>query len=193
MGKNKQAYQFLKDARNGKHLDMCQEWKNLLDEKFPELIEKKEEFEEEGFAISVKEGAYYSKNELGRVVENSQSNMVIDFMDGRGIGKTHHPFLRLNKNGFKKATDKQVEEFLKREAERRGFKVGVRYKCVDSGEDEKLEEELNFYNDKEGIMLTDGCGEAVYNNGKWAEIIPEAKKMTKEEIEKELGYKIEVI
>ena len=182
MGKNEKAYQFLKDSRNGKHLDMCQEWKNLLDEKFPELTED-EGFKKGDWLISDNECdlARYCNLESGYTFKSSEN------YNHKGLNRGNNGWTT---SQFKKATYKQVEEFLKREAERRGFVPGCSYINWQGCEIEKDNGNVEMY-DRDNLCMTSGNG-LIYKKGKWAEIIPEAKKMTQEEIEKELGYKIEI-
>lgn len=98
------------------------------------------------------------------------------------------------------ATNQEVEEALINEAKKRGFKEGVYIN--------RTQEMLNFYNSESvslkvlimnnrfnfdpeyNSLLIDG--RVIFIKGKWATIIPK-KKMTKEQIENELGYKIEIV
>jgi len=88
----------------------------------------------------------------------------------------------------RKATDKEVEDALIAEAKRRGYKKGLRIKCLCMGNEEiPLGSVFNF--DGHYFYLD---GTQIFQNGKWAEIV-ETKKMTVEEVEKALGYNVEII
>lgn len=85
---------------------------------------------------------------------------------------------------MKVATPKEVEEALIKEAERRGFKEGVRFNCIDEGYEGVCEiDEMDnwFTSDEDGEALRvinieenwdETCSNpSIYLNGKWAEII----------------------
>ena len=95
-------------------------------------------------------------------------------------------------NDWIPATKEEVETALINEAKRRGFKKGVAFNSLPH---QYMNTENNTKVDY--IKMSDNmktlyssCG-VIENNGKWAEII-QPKQMTKEEIEKELGYEIEI-
>ena len=102
----------------------------------------------------------YQNGEYGYGVWNDNWHDMICF-DGRE--KAERP-----------ATDKEVEEALIKEAERRGFKKGVRFKsairnweCLPSKNDFKYTHKHDYYGGC--LLFLDGNG--VFYNGKWAEII----------------------
>ena len=75
---------------------------------------------------------------------------------------------------LKKATPEQIETALIKEAERRGFKRGVKYKGASYNWTEYIHGSLEYF--KDGDVLTDGYGESVYKQGKWAEIVEDKVK-----------------
>ena len=97
------------------------------------------------------------------------------------------------------ATEQEVFEALKNEAVKRGFKEGVYITPMYSDGKDYFPDEniinkpLNFHL-KVSTLEVDGGDDRyrIFVNGKWAKKI-ELKKLTKEQIERELGYKIEII
>lgn len=78
------------------------------------------------------------------------------------------------------ATKEEVEQKLKKEAIKRGYKDGVKYKYI--GDNERvctLKGELELHVTGSECYLTDGHGGSVFENGKWAEIIKEEEKTYK--------------
>ena len=76
---------------------------------------------------------------------------------------------------LRQATATEIETALRKEAERRGFKKGVKYKGALYGHEEKIKSEFNYFSHGEKEYLTDGYGDSVYHNGNWAEIIEDEK------------------
>ena len=72
------------------------------------------------------------------------------------------------------ATPTEIETALIKEAERRGFKKGVKYKGASYNWTEYIHGSLEYF--KDGDVLTDGYGESVYKQGKWAEIVEDKVK-----------------
>lgn len=83
------------------------------------------------------------------------------------------------------ADESEILEALKKEAVKRGLVCGCFFKSASKGvpREQSLSDELYYYTD----FLTDGWGFEIYQEGKWAEIIP---AITKQEAEKELNCKI---
>lgn len=68
------------------------------------------------------------------------------------------------------ATEEEVFNALKKEAEKRGYKVGSRVKCLKDGEIENINEiDYDFYFDYSRLWINEDC--KIFDNGKWAEII----------------------
>ena len=79
------------------------------------------------------------------------------------------------------ATESEIKSHLIEEAERRGYKLNVKYKDYDATQTVGYNGEARPYlYSKAGDYLTDGCGGAVYCNGKWAEIIKNTVKLNDE-------------
>jgi hypothetical protein len=100
----------------------------------------------------------------------------------------------VNSYGWVKATDKEVEEALIKEAKKRGFKEGVKFISVMSGFKCLCEGVLNYHSDYLGekdVLFYDH--NIIFHKGKWAEIVEEKKELTVSEIEEELGYGIKII
>ena len=72
------------------------------------------------------------------------------------------------------ATRTEIETALIKEAESRGFKKGVKYKGASYNWTEYIHGSLEYF--KDGDVLTDGYGESVYKQGKWAEILEDKVK-----------------
>ena len=72
------------------------------------------------------------------------------------------------------ATRTEIETALIKEAEKRGFKKGVKYKGASCNWTEYIHGSLEYF--KDGDVLTDGYGESVYKQGKWAEIVEDKVK-----------------
>ena len=87
------------------------------------------------------------------------------------------------------ATPEEIETGLIEMANKLGFKEGVRYKLPLSN--------LTQTAIDNRITFSDNClyisGWAIFQKGKWAQIIPDTKEMTIAEIQKELGYKIKIV
>ena len=92
---------------------------------------------------------------------------------------------------YTKATHQEIETALINEAKKRGFEKGVKYLSAWRGKNCTYPENLNY--DSERNCLSGRFGNnCIFQNGTWATII-KPKQMTQEEIEKELGYKIEIV
>ena len=92
---------------------------------------------------------------------------------------------------YTKATAQEVETALINEAKKRGFKNGVIVERPDSFINDGTVTILGNFSLLGNIGLQLG-GFAIMENGTWATII-KPKQMTQEQIEKELGYKIEIV
>ena len=96
---------------------------------------------------------------------------------------------------LEKATKQEVEETLINEAKRRGFKEGVKFKCLISAEVGVLIEDYFLYNGSfgrgnslESAFKNDIINGVLFKEGQWAEIIDEKTEL-KQEI-KELEVKL---
>lgn len=171
MNKHKQ---FIKDAYNGEFGSMCSEWKETILKSYPEFEEG--EFKVGDWIIG-KDGfspitpvKILKKDNYNHFSKNGDST-INDFVSDKYVGK---------------ATKEEIEKHLIEEAKRRGFKEGVNYYSVITGNEvNKILSNLKYYERTDN--LTDGCGGSVYLKGKWANII---ETITKEEAEKKLNCKI---
>lgn len=93
---------------------------------------------------------------------------------------------------FRESTSQEVEAALISEAKKRGFKKGVRYLSAWNNEAYCIYPQDLYYNAKKNCLATHNGNECVFQNGQWATII-QPEKMTLEQIEKELGRKIEIV
>lgn len=82
------------------------------------------------------------------------------------------------------ATPEEIKAYLIKEAERRGYKAGVEY--MDRGSKEVLSLCMGYSYYINGDYLTDGYGGAVYQFGKWAEIIEDNKIKLSDNYEAEI-------
>jgi hypothetical protein len=96
----------------------------------------------------------------------------------------------VNRLLFRLATKEEVETALINEAKRRGFKEGAKYLSPNKTFIRKANFPLCINEQQDALCCENG--DLIFNNGVWAEII-KPKTMTKEEIEKELGYEIEIV
>lgn len=92
---------------------------------------------------------------------------------------------------LKPAIESEVFEALKKEAVKRGFKIGVQFKCPYTGEVETLGSRLDYEltgteQKKFGMCLRDNIGTVIYYKGIWSEIIKE-KTLSKSEAEAKLN------
>ena len=162
--------------------------KYKMKDEFPEVFEKEEQ------------NGWYKDKEYPLWLGFFENDCLIYGFNTEGdyfINKK--PRLDTDKTNDLQATEQEVFEALKNEAVKRGFKEGVYITPMYSdGKDYYPDENiisrpLNFKL-KGNIFEVDGGIDEyrIFVNGKWAEKI-ELKKLTKIEIEKQLGYKIEII
>tara|TARA_R110002111_G_scaffold2678_1_gene17657 strand:+ start:41 stop:571 length:531 start_codon:yes stop_codon:yes gene_type:complete len=168
--------EFIKKA----HSAACYDWKQNIEKEFPKLFKKEEIY-----------GWYKSKELKGWCVflENGLSIYGIDsfgdWFEGHGYN------YQLHKDDYK-ATDKEVEEALIKEAKKRGFKEGVTVDKVNLSDDYNPNNKLKENTINTNELLSHGylwvSSILIYDNGEWATIIKET--ITKEQAEKELGKTI---
>ena len=164
--------EFIKKA----HSAACSEWKENIEKEFPKL------FKEDALEV----GKWYkSKIAVFRVTSLAPLKSY-----GVYSGKWGNEFYTDVTTRSRPATDKEVEQALIKEAKKRGFKEGVKYKNrLDS---------FGFINDScwEFNGKSNYLGQRgnkvnslhfIFDEGKWAEIV---ETITKEQAEKELGKTI---
>ncbi len=97
---------------------------------------------------------------------------------GFGNSGTWYDESRFGFRNLTPATDKEVETALIKEAKKRGFKEGVKYK-TNGGTINKLKSNNFIYEYVSGVGMTIGTEDIwFFCNGKWAEIIEEPKTIT---------------
>jgi hypothetical protein len=179
--------EFIKKA----HSAACSEWKENIEKEFPKLF-KKEEINGWYKSKEVKGWCVFLENEISRYGFDSLGNWF------EGEDYTY----KLEKDDYK-ATDKEVEEALIKEAKRRGFfNIGNIFKsCFDDNNEVR---DISKYDSSTDIgyyyVVRDGlrsnglntfskfCSNPlIYQFGKWATIV---ETITKEQAEKELGKTI---
>lgn len=155
MNKHKQ---FIKDAYEGElGLSMGNEWKTEIEKRYPEFKE-----------IEINIGDWLW---CGVILM-----CVYDF-DRQGDLRTYyvngHKSKWFKSNVTRKATIQEVENALIFEAKKRGFKDGVKYRCLVTNTIHDIDGELSFeYEINSLYTYVDGClHHKCYKNGKWAEII----------------------
>ena len=159
--------EFIKKA----HSAACSEWKTNIEKEFPKLFKKS--------ALVV--GKWYK--EAGCLFNYQYGlNIYGFFSDGVWTDRGWSWYDTVSTP----ATDKEVEEALIKEAKRRGFKEGIEFKSVSSGNSiERVYDVFSYYSKQDQLC---SAGGSVFIGGKWAEIIKET--ITKEQAEKELGKTI---
>lgn len=136
-------------------------------------------------------GKWYKHDESGCLFNyQKEYNVYGFFKDGKWNAK-NWTWVDID---VRKATTKEVETALINEGKKRGYKDG-NYKCL-RVEDKTHLNCINYdYDLKENVLFIcskTGQRNVVFDNGTWATII-KPKQMTQEQIEKELGYKIEIV
>jgi len=173
MGKHKD---FIKKAYRGElGLEMPQDWKDKILENYPE-------FKEEEFKVGdwIKPDYEYDTGIYRITGFDELNDPYVEATNGKESGYFA--------SDCEKATPKEIEQHLIKEAERRGFLEGVHFKALKHTrahiEGLKLPLKLT-----KNLNLIDDFSAVLYDsiNNTWAEIIP---TMTKEEAEAKLNCKI---
>lgn len=179
---------FIKDCYNGKHGNICSEWKQTILNHYPEFEENKLEV-----------GKWYKCNEHATLWfitgYNGYMGTGYGLLLGDWIDSCNTILINKDRFNWKPATEQEVFEALKNEAVKRGFKDGVRYynahfnNKIDKSDIVRCGDYFRFHFDFHS-QLCSGKG-TIFIDGQWAEIVSK-KKMTLKEVEKELGYEIEI-
>ena len=165
--------EFIKKA----HSAACIDWKTNIEKEFPKLFKKDK----------TPYGWYFA----------SDSKVFLYYFDGNTItygfnwvGGFSDNLMVSGKHGIK-ATDKEVEEALIKEAKKRGFKEGVKYENYLGSNGFIKDSCWKFISSLNTLSQENNKGNNlhyIFDKGKWAEIIKET--ITKEQAEKELGKTI---
>jgi hypothetical protein len=159
------------------HDNACNDWRNRIEKEFPKLFKKD----------SLEVGKWY-RNSSGSIFNYNGVKDCNNKPCGYGIGLLGS-WYESNQNGwggsYTLATDKEVEQSLIKEAEKRGFKKGVIVRW-EGFNDSDFDGIFRFQLVGKNILDGNGVG-YIFNNGKWATIV---ETITKEQAEKELGKTI---
>lgn len=161
----------------------CTEWKEKIKKECPELFKSKSGWYKTSSEGDEKWLVFYDYENKKRYGFNSNGEW---FEDGYYMVKRHTlDYL---------AEEDEVKKALIKEADKRGFKIGVKYDSLmhDSFicENNTTIDHIYYSEHKNCLYSVRGV---IFDNEKWAEIIKETKKMTITEIENTLGYSIEII
>lgn len=184
MGKYKQ---FIIDAHKGEYGSMCSDWREKLEKELPELFDN-----------GKKSGCWY-------IDQFSPGDLNIFFFCTRienekmfGYGISMDKWKNENEvvlwstiyGESRRATEEEIHKHLTEEAKKRGFVNGASFYGV-QGSHKNMRTVIGENNGIEMNQYGLYCGDSyLYFEGKWAEL--EKKKMTQSDIEKELGYAIEI-
>jgi hypothetical protein len=174
-----------KDFIKQGHKAACSEWKEKIEREFPEL-----------FKEDVKANGWYKDkgNEWCMFFEEGVIKYGVNMLgDWRGGLNTEYTI----RDSDYKATDKEVEEALIKEANKRGFKRGVKFIKLGNGVVQTVNR-LPYFQygrvavespETEWSMVYKGgsSNPSIFENGQWATIV---ETITKEQAEKELGKTI---
>lgn len=116
---------------------------------------------------------YHFINNVTRITEKtSDTYFKIEQNDGSNPGGISTTSL----SKYRIATKEEIQDHLRKEAKRRGYVNGVKYKGQTYSAIATVKDDNSFmyYTEKYGMTdyLTDGGGDSIYANGKWAEILP---------------------
>jgi len=152
------------------HKSACNEWKLKIEKECPELFKHKT-------------GWYKDKNEENKVwliYKDFENNIMYGF-DANGDWYYAKFILEVNIENEYLASEEEVKEALIKEAKKRGFKEGIKFKSVKrvlhGGEITKSIEKtfirpifVHYPSHNETSVLNNGT-DAIFYNGNWAEII----------------------
>jgi len=106
---------------------------------------------------------------IGMFTKEHAKNGLLSDKFGYNFLETNGSIWRIN-GDIRLATEKEVFNALKKEAEKIGYKVGSRVKCLKDGEIETINQiDYDFYFDYSRLWINEDC--KIFDNGKWAEII----------------------
>jgi hypothetical protein len=174
--------EFIKKA----HSAASNEWKKNFEKEFPKLF--KEDALEVGKWVKTVDGAMFC-------IQKKEVNMFYGY--GFRLFNIWDESYYSDKGLCTLATDKEVEEALIKEAERRGFKKGVKFIRLSNGVVLTVDGLPYFTHGRLSVLspktewssvYKGGCSNPfIFDNGKWATIV---ETITKEQAEKELGKTI---
>jgi len=160
-------YEISEDFILEAHKEACSYWQKRIEKEVPEL-----------FKFKLEVGKWYrsSNKPLAFCSKIINDNSFIGYGFGTGSADVWYgEDERLPWDGSKwtLATEEEVKEALIKEAEKRGFKKGIkfisaRYKCTEVAKNGSI----IFFNDDFTLTLD---GNYIFDKGKWAEIIKETE------------------
>lgn len=139
-----------------------------------------------------KEGEYWFINEKLFKIDSVKMQGEIEVINYYNIDGSFRAF-GIGDIFTHKATKEEIDQEFDKIAESKGFKEGVMFSCLTCGKVVEVRGSLGYDEHEDRLLDNYGSGYTLYQNGKWAEIIPSIKKMTIEQIENELGYSIEIV
>lgn len=187
-----EEYKISKDKILEAHKAACGEWKAKIETWFPELFTIK----------TLKLGVWY-KTTTG----------YLYYQGKKGVGLTNNRWFDIDSVGWtityttynpnnpgwilREATAEEIKEILTTQATKRGFIQGVKISPTGINEPNDhigkgISGKFDYYIDNDILDSSNGEG-IIWEKGKWADIKPTAKKLSIGEIEKILGYEIEII
>jgi hypothetical protein len=173
----KSRKEFIKES----HLAACNDWREKIEKEFPELF-KKYDLKINKWYVLTEDYCSLKKGSIFPFLKYQSPTKKFAIVGHCIFDHNKRNYLAPLSANLKPATDKEVEEALIKEAKKRGFKEGVRFKCL-YNHDYKGKCIPLFCSDGY-LWLEGGC---VFKDGKWATIV---ETITKEQAEKELGKTI---
>lgn len=182
----------------------CDQWKKRIKEEVPDLFEDEVKLEV-GKWYKVKDlqlgcGGF---NGLGLATDKSHESGLLSSDEGFNLMQTNGVVWRVN-GDFTEAEPSEIKSALVKEAKKRGFKKGASfylnrefwgpsYGGSKESPNEIFRDEFRFYEGKLLINTENGeRGHVIFKDGKWAEIIKEAKvELTLQEIADKFGVSVE--
>jgi len=110
------------------------------------------------------------------------------FDDCGGFTHANNLSLKSFKEDWQPATPETVEQYLRKEAVKRGYKIGTKIKSISSKNECICHDEI-YYNGFEFNQLLFGMMACIFENGVWSEII-QPETITRAEAEKRYDVKI---
>ncbi len=166
------------------HKEACDKWKSIIENECPELFKPK-----------YKVGDWVRFFIDGHIKRVEQLVPKVLFSNG---SHARIGFMEENHSDYRLATKEEIESHLIKEAEKRGFKVGVKinntniedWLIVESGE--ILEHRFKYNATFDWLSMQ---GWILYKQGKWATILEEPKviELTLEDIAKLKGVDVSLI
>jgi hypothetical protein len=162
------------------HESACSDWKSKIETEFPKLFK--------GTKLVVGNWYRYADSEnILLCLQKENNNSVNGFgFDSESNWCKSRSWIT---TGLIPTTDKEVAIALFAEAKKRGYKEGVKIEFFSTEEQQIIgSDSIRYFKRK---VYIEGC--CVFDNGKWATIIPPIKEMTLEQVQKELGYEIKIM